>query len=435
MKNSKRKILLGVLIVLVLCVGLFMKNKTNTLNNSSIHQESVVKKVDDNLIGAYIQEGEEYVKIDTIPTNGYEFNEEKSYCKIGDVIQESTTLSYDMDTQTLTVSPITKEGMKCYLYFDEKASAGETILAQEGGVETIKAKGTPDFSKTATTDEGMYAAEDDWGTSYYYRGAVNDNWLQFGTNSNGQALYWRIIRINGDGSIRLIYNGTSTSQAGDRVMINTNHVFNSSPIDNMYVGYMYQSGQVHGLQTNSNIKTTIDNWYASNLADESEYLNGAVGFCGDRYPSTNYSSSNGSGGTGNASTFYGAFIRQVSGKNPSFKCTDSQDLYTATGSSKGNEALIYPIALISADEVAFAGGVYGSSNSSYYLYINVYYWTMTPSSYTGNAYTFTVGLNGALLAPYVASTHGVRPVINIRSDVSLTGSGTTSDPFKVVGAS
>ena len=254
-KSLKRNILLGIsVIVLVLCIGLFMKNKTDILNNGSINKESVTKELNDNLIGAYIQEGEEYKQTDDIPSSGYEFNEEKSYCKIGDVIQDGTTISYDIATQTLTVSPITKEGMKCYLYFDENASGSEIILAQEGGAETIEAKETPDFSKTATTDEGMFAAEDDYGTSYYYRGAVNDNWFQFGTNSSEQLLYWRIIRINGDGSIRLIYNGTSTSQTGDSTMIETSQAFNNSNRNNMYVGYMYQSGQVHGLQIDSNIK-------------------------------------------------------------------------------------------------------------------------------------------------------------------------------------
>ena len=116
MKNRKTKVLLGALIVLVLCIGLFMKNKTNTLNSNSI-KEGITKELDENLIGAYIQNGDDYTSTDEIPTSGYEFNEEKSYCKIGEAIQESTTLSYDMDTQTLTVSPITKEGMKCYLYF------------------------------------------------------------------------------------------------------------------------------------------------------------------------------------------------------------------------------------------------------------------------------------------------------------------------------
>ena len=128
---SKRKNILVVLIgvILILCIGLFVKNRMNTLNNASINEESIVEELDDNLIGAYIQQGEEYVKADTIPTSGYEFNAEESYCKIGDAIQEDMTLFYDMDTQTLTVSPIAKEGTKCYLYFDEKASGGDYILA------------------------------------------------------------------------------------------------------------------------------------------------------------------------------------------------------------------------------------------------------------------------------------------------------------------
>ncbi len=317
--------------------------------------------------------------------------------------------------------------------------ANECILAYEGGADAIEAKGTPNFGSTATTDEGMYAAEDDYGTSYYYRGAVNDNWVQFGTNSSGQSLYWRIVRINGDGTIRLIYNGTSTSQTGDSTMINTGQAFNYPFDDNMYVGYMYQSRLVHGLQNDSDIKTTIDNWYASNLVDEAEYLDGSTGFCGDRYPSTSSSSSNGSGGTGRTQTYYGAYIRLVNSKNPSFKCTDSQDLYTTSGSSTGNAALQYPIGLITADEVAFAGGVYDSSNTSYYLYNDAYYgiWTMSPANAYGSAFVFGVFGNGDLSSGWLGDPYppGVRPVINLCADAQITGTGTVDDPFKVVGAS
>ena len=116
MRKSKRKALLGVLIIVLLVgsIGLFMKNETNTLNSNSI-KEGITKELDDNLIGAYIQQGEEYVKADTIPTSGYEFNAEESYCKIGDAIQEDMTLFYDMDTQTLNVAPLTTKGTKCYI--------------------------------------------------------------------------------------------------------------------------------------------------------------------------------------------------------------------------------------------------------------------------------------------------------------------------------
>ena len=312
----------------------------------------------------------------------------------------------------------------------------DTILTRTRFSSTVTNTTTGTIYKSA--NESQY---DDFGEVYYFAGNPTDNWFQFGTNSSGQPLYWRIIRINGDGSVRLIYNGTSTSQTGDSTMINTDQAFNSSYNNNMYVGYMYTSGDPHGLSTNSNIKTTLDNWYISNLSDEAEYLDGNAGFCGDRYPSTSSSSSNGSGGTGKTKTYYGAYIRLVNSKNPSFKCTDSQDLYTTPGSSKGNGALkvtpsdndstATPIGLITADEVAFAGGVYGLNNTSYYLYNNANYWTLSPFDYDSWACVFRVNSSGYLDDNgWVNYAYGVRPVINLKSAIAITGSGTTSDPFK-----
>ena len=437
--HVRRNILVAVLIIVLLLGIVIIKNRANTLSNSSINKESITKELKDNLIGAYIQKGEEYKQTDDIPSSGYEFNKEKSYCKIGDVVQEDMTLSYDMDTQTLTVSPIAEEGTKCYLYFDEKASAGETILAH---YQTVLTRTSFSSTVTNTTTGTIYKSAnesqyDDFGEVYYFAGNPTDNWFQFGTNSSGQPLYWRIVRINGDGSIRLIYNGTSTSQTGNSTMINTSKVFNSSYNNNMYVGYMYQSGQVHGLKTNSSIKKTLDNWYLSNLADDAEYIDGNAGFCGDRTP---YSGS----GTGTSSTDYAACNRLVKSKNPSFKCTDKDnDLYTTPGSSTGNGALKVtpsdndstptPIGLITADEVAFAGGVYGSSNTSYYLYNNAYYWTMSPSYYRSDgAYVFYVWSDGSLYESRVGYTFGVRPVINLKANVTiLSGDGSSLNPYKI----
>ena len=414
MKNGKRKALLGVLIivVLVLCIGLFTKNKTNTLNNSSINKDSITKELDKNLIGAYIQNGDDYTSTNEIPTSGYEFNAEKSYCKIGDVVQEDTTLSYDMDTQTLTVSPITKEGMKCYLYFDEKASGSEYILASENA---------PTNSTTDWTGQ----------MTYYYTGKPN-NWVQFA------GFWWRIIRINGDGSIRMIYQGTSANETGTGTEIQTS-AFNSSDNNNMYVGFKYTSGQVHGTGTNSTILNTLNNWYASNLADGAEYLDGNAGFCGDRTPSTSSSSTNGLGGTGTTETYYGAYIRLynkgTSDSNPSLQC-DSQDVYTTTDSSTGNKSLQYPIGLVTADEAALTGITHNNANTGSYLYTGEYYWTMSPRSFSVSiTYVFAVIGDGSLgLGNVNWTTYGVRPVINLKSAIAITGSGTTSDPFKVVGA-
>ena len=210
-KGLKRNVIGAlIVIILVLCIGLFMKNKTNTLNNTSINEENIVEELDDNLIGAYIQQGEEYVKADTIPTSGYEFNDEESYCTVNNE-NINATLNYDMETQTLSVTPLTTKGTKCYLYFDEKASAGETILA------------SPNAPTGQTTD---WTGE----TTYYYTG--------------------------------MIYQGTSPNTTGSGTQIGGS-AFNSGSSNN--VGYMYTSGQRQGLGTSSTIKTTLDNWYLSNL--------------------------------------------------------------------------------------------------------------------------------------------------------------------------
>ena len=323
-------------------------------------------------------------------------------------------------------------------------TATDVILAQEGGAATVEAKGTPDFSQTATTDEGMYAAEDDYGTSYYYRGAVNDNWFQFG------GYYWRIIRINGDGTIRLIFNGTTSNQEAKDATISEG-VDYGYITDNAYVGYMYKENEVHGLEQDNQIKIVVDNWFSSNLISYEKYLDGSTGFCGDRTPSTSSSISNGLGGTGKTETFYGAYIRLTTNKNPVLTCYDDRDLYTTNSANgnligSGNQSLTYPIGLITADEIAMAGGVNGISNDSFYLNFknNAFYWTMTPAGFghlwsntTNYAFMYICSTSDSLYNDYYApyTTAAVRPVINIRADVELTGSGTTSDPFKIVGAS
>ena len=116
----------------------------------------------------------------------------------------------------------------------------------------IKSKGTPDFSKTATTDEGLFMAEDDEGESYYYRGAVKNNYVSFANN------IWRIIRCNGDGSIRMIYSGKSTSDTGEATTIG-NSPFNNKYWDPAYVGYKYNEK----FSLHENNGTTGYNWFTN----------------------------------------------------------------------------------------------------------------------------------------------------------------------------
>lgn len=135
--------------------------------------------------------------------------------------------------------------------------------------------------------------------------------------------------------------------------------------------------------------------------------------------------------------YYAAKDRLQKSNSPSLKCSNaSSDLFTVIGSSKGNKSLQYPIGLITADEVAYAGGVFGSSNSSYYLYTGQTYWTMSPYYFydDGGAYVFYVWASGSLYnnAYDVTYMYGVRPVINLKADTLFTGTGSSTDPFTVV---
>ena len=120
----------------------------------------------------------------------------------------------------------------------------------------------------------------------------------------------------------------------------------------------------------------------------------------------------------------------MSNSSPSLTC-ETPDIYTTMDSSTGNKALTYPIGLISADEAMFVGIPWSGSNQNNYLYTGQSYWTMSPHRFSSGAGVFYVYSGGGLKYTDVDYPLGVRPVINIRADVELTGSGTTNDPFKL----
>ena len=410
--HLKRNIIIAVAIIFMLSAIIltFTRAKYRVTQSMPLLNGTINYTLADlNIVEMYLN-GE---AIDALPDGNYELTEE-SYCTNAENVRdESITLNYDGSTKTFTVAPFNKKGTKCYLYFEEGASAGDTILA------------------SANRPTGQIT---DWtgGTTYYYTGNPN-NWVQFG------GFWWRIIRINGDGSIRMIYQGTSANTTGTGTQIGTS-AFNSSYNNNMYVGFKYTSGQVHGTGTNSTIlggnsSSSLNTWYQNNLASYAEYIDGNAGFCGDRTPSTSSSSSNGSGGTGTTTTYYGAYIRLynkgTSNSNPSLQC-DSQDVYTTTDSSSGNKSLQYPIGLVTADEAALTGITWNNANTGSYLYTGQTYWTMSPSNYP-NTNVFYVYNDGCLSANGVTiATPGVRPVINLRADVTiLSGDGTSSNPYVI----
>ena len=433
--HLKRNIIIGILVVGIISAIVlnFTRAKYRTTQSIPLVNGTINYELSDlNLIGVYIEDGNDYTKVDQIPDSGYTFNSEKSYCKIGDEKQDMT-ITYDMNTKNLTIAPMTSKGTKCYLYFNEQKILLADAIKRDNQINS----GTPNFASVATTDEGVFKTQDDWGDSYYFRGAVNNNWVSFA------GYYWRIIRINGDGSIRMIYSGNgspATTGTGTQIGTNTFSINGSTYNNNAYVGYMYTVGQVHGLGTNSGIKNTLDSWYQTNIANKGygDKVSTEAGFCGDREPSTNSSTSNGQGGTGTTVTYYGGYIRLVnSTKNPTLKCKNNEDMYTVSGSSRGNKALTNPVGLITADEVSMAGGVYGQTNQSYYLYTNSAYWTMSPYYFDVGgsnswAYVFRVNSSGQLGGYWVSNAYGVRPVINLSTDVTAKlGNGTSSTPYEI----
>ena len=333
--------------------------------------------------------------------------------------------------------------------------AYKTILANSKVNET-----TPNFASTATTNEGLFKADDDYTAttgmkSYYFRGAVDNNWVKFGKDRSNKDIYWRIIRVNGDGSIRMIYTGTTTPtestkvvMTGDGTQISTGD-FNSSTDKAEHVGYQYIEGQQHGYGEcngtsasctvngntvyNSTIKQTIDKWYAGTTLETDIATKSLVAdqiFCNDRSPSSTQTASWTSTG---ATYYYGAFGRLNSNKKPILTCPTASDKFTVNASN-GNGALTYPVGLITADEVAMAGGNSKTSNSTYYLYTNQSYWLGSPDFfYSSGAYEFPVRSTGILdyNDDFVNFTAGARPVVSLSSKAKLSGNGTYSNPYTV----
>ena len=296
--------------------------------------------------------------------------------------------------------------------------------------------------ETDKSDKGLYQGTDDYGTTYYYRGNVKNNNVYFA------GFYWQIVRINGDGSIRLIYNGSTKNATGVNQSINSKtYQFNSLHNDPAYVGYMYGNpdattfDEVHTNTNDSSMKTTLDSWYKTNIVDKgySDKVATSVGFCGDRsLPASVWGTNDNGDGVNNTprTSYFGAYVRYV--KNVAqFTCPEpSRDLYTTTDSSMGNKALTYPVGLITYDELVFAGMDNRHINKLSWAYSTQHYWTLSPSGFDatwGGANEWYLYSDGDL-RPWWGVTNGIgaRPVINLKSDTLITGGiGTSSDPFVV----
>ena len=377
-----------------------------------------------------------------LQNTGYTLDETKSNCNNG-VVPTWDNASWEARVNYKNYSATTNTRTKCTLYFNKTAKTVKTTL---GNIEVNTY--IPDFTKSACDDstcesheKGIYEATDtDGNPTYYYRGSVENNYVKFAD------FYWHIIRINSNGSIRMIYDGTSAHKNGEASedrQYGTSQ-FNTGWDNNMYVGYMYSSGEAHGTGTSSAIKTNADKFYTDKLSSYASKLDTNAGFCGDR---SNLNQQSGVG-TGTVITYNKGYLRVVESA-PTLTCENASDYYTVASASSGNKKLSYPIGLITADEVMLAGhagGVFDGgfnhqkTNNGSYLVTGNPFWTMTPAggynpfgiTYWGASVFFVRGSSGGAIDDGVAhNAYGLRPVINLKADVTITGSGTMTDPYVV----
>ena len=386
----------------------------------------------DVVIGAYIDG--EYSS--TIPGKNDGYVVDKVSCDNGAVGK------WNNDDWGLLTTNLSKR-TKCNVYFKKVVSKVPDIIAQldtSGKCPSVNADGSVNVTGVEATNGHLCKAKDAYGDSYYYRGNVTNNYVKFADK------YWRIVRINGDGTVRVIYDGTSAHANGESSedrQIGTS-AFNSSYNDNAYVGYMYGKvgastyADAHANTNDSTIKAYIDNWYKTNIVGtiNEQYLVDNV-FCNDRSISSNKpSSSYNNFGYGTNATAYRWYYGPWSsgGYNSSMRliCPQKNDAFTVSDTTNGNGTLTYPVGLLSTDEIVLAGG-WSAANSGYYLYSGQYWWASSPLGFDGgDAYVRCVTSDGdANGANYVYGHSGVRPVFNLKAEVLAQGSGTASDPYRI----
>ena len=290
---------------------------------------------------------------------------------------------------------------------------------------------------TKTNTNTLFTSTEDNTLVYYFAGDAKNNWVKFG------GYYWRIIRTNSDGSIRLLYHGTSTT--AEDAYIGNKISYNSSSNDSMYVGYMFGTSGSLELNrqntTSSNVKIEVDNWYKDNLNAYSDYISDSAIYCNDREVAKGHTYS-----ASGSEFFYNPRERLVTNKTPTYECFNKEDKFTVNSGS-GNGELEYPIALMSADEVVFAGGLYASNAPTYYYYNSdeksstgtLWWWTMTPS-YWNNTNVSVLHVDGSDYPGYLGKTGTVdneskfvaRPVISLNGDSTyMSGDGSSSSPYEI----
>ena len=347
----------------------------------------------------------------------------------------------------VSFNDISAGNVRCNATFITKVPTfSETILANN----EVKTPITTPGAAISTASEALLAStEDDYGTSYYFRGAVKNNYVEFANKC------WRIVRVGGDGSVKLILHNDNPTGAANPCDAANNSAsaafahyngstytsrFNENYDDNAYIGFKYGTPgsskyeTTHANTNKSTILTNLETWYTNNLKTYESVIDDTV-WCNDKTNVTDTSydpwsiTPNGLGYAKNV-TYYGATKRLVGtsgsagGTGPSLKCNGEL--------SKINSK----VGLITADELAYAGYAIGTGNTTTYLQENAtdtYWWSLSPYGFdVGSAGVWGVNGSAGYFDNYnVRGTYGVRPSISLKSTTNVTGDGTSEKPYIV----
>ena len=217
---------------------------------------------------------------------------------------------------------------------------------------------------------------------YYFNGNINNNNVSFAN------LMWKILGINSDGTIKLIYNGDQLQS-----------VYNDRANNEKYVSY-----------EDSKIKSFLEKFYEEKLKEYDKFIANKE-YCNDSSSTNTY-----------YRIYYGAYTRNYNDSKPSTKCPETDKEY---GGSKQ-----YKIGLITYDEAAIAG-LSTESNDTNYLFTGRDYYTMSPTQYNYRAYIGIVDKYGRLNDSYVTDNKDVRPVINLINSLEVSGTGEEANPYLV----
>ena len=254
-------------------------------------------------------------------------------------------------------------------------------------------------------------------------------------------IYWRIIRTNADGSIKLLYAGTSPDS--DKRYVGAS-AFNNKTNDPMYVGYKYgTTGSLENNRLNTNdstIKTYVDNWYNNNLTTYTKYLSKDAVYCNDRNLASGqtYSTTN--------DFNYASYERIYTNKQPTYNCTNMSDAFSVNNTSA---KLDYPVGLITIDELSYAGGEYDTKLDAPYAwyytnangkssYGSLAFSSLSPDDWGDPYYLYVWVVGGSdepgLLSVFylVNGSLAVRPSVSLSScNLISRGNGSPENPYEI----